>query len=91
MTLIRITPDRVPDAAAAMSRAMLDEPGGRWLFPDEDEFIDLHQQIYLASMTHAIIPREHRLEHGITDTLLRLSIGIEDPDDLIEDLRSALD
>lgn len=54
MTLIRITPDRVPDAAAAMSRAMLDEPGGRWLFPDEDEFIDLHQQIYLASMTHAM-------------------------------------
>ena len=43
-----------------------------------------------ASMTHAIIPLEHRLAHGISDTLLRLSIGIEDPDDLIADLKQAL-
>ena len=43
-----------------------------------------------ASMTHAIIPREHRLAHGISDTLLRLSIGIEDPVDLIGDLKQAL-
>ncbi len=44
-----------------------------------------------ATMTHAIMPREHRLAHGISDTLLRLSIGIEDSDDLIEDLKQALE
>lgn len=44
-----------------------------------------------ASMTHAIMPREHRLAHGISDTLLRLSIGIEDPEDLINDLKQALE
>ncbi|WP_449354124.1 bifunctional cystathionine gamma-lyase/homocysteine desulfhydrase [Virgibacillus natechei] len=44
-----------------------------------------------AKMTHASIPRERRLELGITDGLIRLSVGIEDADDLIEDLKSALD
>lgn len=44
-----------------------------------------------ASMTHAIVPRERRLAVGITDGLLRLSVGIEDADDLIADLRQALE
>jgi methionine-gamma-lyase len=44
-----------------------------------------------ASMTHAIVPRERRLAVGITDGLLRLSVGIEDPDDLVADLRQALE
>jgi cystathionine beta-lyase/cystathionine gamma-synthase len=44
-----------------------------------------------ASMTHASIPREERLKVGLTDSLIRLSIGIEDADDLIKDLDSALD
>ena len=43
-----------------------------------------------ASMTHAGIPREQRLEAGITDGLLRLSVGIENVADLIEDLEQAL-
>lgn len=43
-----------------------------------------------ASMTHASIPREERLKHGLTDSLIRLSVGIEDADDLIEDLRNAI-
>lgn len=43
-----------------------------------------------ASMTHASIPKEERLEVGLTDSLIRLSVGIEDPDDLIEDLEKAL-
>ena len=43
-----------------------------------------------ASMTHATIPREQRLEAGVTDGLLRLSVGIEDIDDLIEDFKQAL-
>ncbi len=43
-----------------------------------------------AMMTHASIPREERLKVGLTDSLIRLSIGIEDADDLIADLERAL-
>jgi len=43
-----------------------------------------------ASMTHASIPKEERLKNGLTDSLLRLSIGIEDAEDLIADLTQAL-
>lgn len=42
-------------------------------------------------MTHASIPRERRLQLGITDGLIRISVGIEDADDLINDLKQALD
>ncbi len=44
-----------------------------------------------ASMTHASIPREQRLSVGLTDSLIRLSVGVEDEKDLIEDLKQALD
>ncbi|CCH00854.1 Cystathionine gamma-lyase [Fibrella aestuarina BUZ 2] len=43
-----------------------------------------------ASMTHASIPKEERLKNGLKDTLIRLSVGIEDADDLIADLEQAL-
>jgi cystathionine beta-lyase/cystathionine gamma-synthase len=43
-----------------------------------------------ATMTHASIPREERIKIGLTDGLIRLSVGIEDADDLIEDLSQAL-
>lgn len=43
-----------------------------------------------ASMTHGSIPREQRYAIGLTDSLVRLSIGIEDVDDLIQDLEQAL-
>lgn len=44
-----------------------------------------------AIMTHGSVPKERREVLGITDTLIRLSVGIEDVDDLIGDLRHALD
>jgi cystathionine beta-lyase/cystathionine gamma-synthase len=44
-----------------------------------------------ARMTHGSIPKEDREKRGVTDGLLRLSVGIEDIDDLIDDLRSALE
>jgi methionine-gamma-lyase len=44
-----------------------------------------------ASMTHSGVPEAERREAGITDGLVRYSVGIEDPEDLIEDLRQALD
>ena len=42
-----------------------------------------------ATMTHASIPVEEREKSGVTDSLIRLSVGIEDVDDLIEDLKNA--
>lgn len=43
-----------------------------------------------ASMTHASIPREERIRNGLTDSLIRLSVGIEDIEDIIEDLNQAI-
>jgi cystathionine gamma-lyase len=43
-----------------------------------------------ASMTHASIPKEERLKSGLVDSLIRLSIGVEDVEDLIADLQQAL-
>ncbi len=43
-----------------------------------------------ASMTHASIPKEEREKTGVVDSLIRLSVGIEDVDDLIEDLKQAI-
>jgi len=43
-----------------------------------------------ASMTHASIPREERIKNGLADGLIRLSVGIEDVDDLIDDLNKAI-
>lgn len=43
-----------------------------------------------ASMTHASIPREERIKNGLSDSLIRLSVGIEDADDLVEDLAKAI-
>lgn len=44
-----------------------------------------------AVMTHGSIPREIRLKNGIKDELIRLSVGIEDAEDIIADLKQALD
>lgn len=43
-----------------------------------------------ASMTHASIPKEQRMQSGLLDSLIRLSVGIEHVDDLIADLDAAL-
>jgi len=43
-----------------------------------------------ASMTHASIPKKEREKSGVVDSLIRLSVGIEDADDLIEDLKQAI-
>ncbi|MFP4622390.1 MAG: trans-sulfuration enzyme family protein [Bacteroidales bacterium] len=44
-----------------------------------------------ALMTHGSVPEEDRQKLGITDTLIRMSVGIEETEDLIEDLKQALD
>lgn len=43
-----------------------------------------------AAMTHTMIPREVREAAGITDGMIRMSVGLEDPDDIIADLDQAL-
>jgi cystathionine beta-lyase len=43
-----------------------------------------------ATMTHASIPREQRLSSGLTDSLIRLSVGIESYEDLEKDINEAL-
>lgn len=43
-----------------------------------------------ATMTHASIPKKERMKVGLTDSLIRLSVGVEDVEDLIEDLENAL-
>ncbi len=45
---------------------------------------------YPVKMTHGSIPKEQRDQRGVTDGLIRLSVGIEDVDDLIDDLKQAL-
>lgn len=46
---------------------------------------------YPATMTHASVPPEQRAQLGIDDRLIRLSCGVEDPADLINDLKNALE
>ena len=43
-----------------------------------------------ATMTHAAIPKETREKSGVVDSLIRLSVGVEDIDDLLKDLKQAL-
>lgn len=43
-----------------------------------------------SEMTHKSIPREKRYQSGVTDSLIRLSVGIEDAEDLIEDIKQAI-
>ena len=43
-----------------------------------------------STMTHASIPREERIKSGVVDSLIRLSVGIEDVEDLTNDLKAAL-
>ena len=44
-----------------------------------------------GAMTHSDVPREDQLKIGITPSMVRISVGVEDPDDLIEDVAQALD
>jgi cystathionine beta-lyase/cystathionine gamma-synthase len=44
-----------------------------------------------ATMTHAEVPVEERIARGLTDGLVRISVGIEDVDDILEDLAQALE
>ena len=87
------------DGAGAMISFVLDEKYDYKKFFEELKLITLAESLggveslvcHPASMTHAAIPADIRKEVGIVDELIRLSVGIEDVDDLIADLKQAIE
>ncbi|MEO5675582.1 MAG: PLP-dependent transferase, partial [Chitinophagales bacterium] len=75
--------DRIEDALKVLS--------GTRLFSLAESLGGVESLIgHPASMTHASIPKVDREQRGLLDSLIRLSVGIEDVDDLIEDLGQAI-
>ena len=87
------------DGAGAMISFVLDEKYDYKVFFKKLKLITLAESLggveslvcHPASMTHAAIPAEIRKQVGIVDELIRLSVGIEDVDDLIADLKQAIE
>ena len=87
------------DGAGAMISFVLDEKYDYKKFFEQLQLITLAESLggveslvcHPASMTHAAIPADIRKEVGIVDELIRLSVGIEDVDDLIADLKQAIE
>ncbi|MBP5262223.1 MAG: PLP-dependent transferase [Clostridiales bacterium] len=86
------------DGAGAMISFVLDEKYDYKVFFESLRLVTLAESLggveslvcHPATMTHAAIPAEIRRSVGIVDELIRLSVGIEDADDLIEDLKQAI-
>ncbi|MCR4688405.1 MAG: PLP-dependent aspartate aminotransferase family protein [Saccharofermentans sp.] len=86
------------DGAGAMISFVLDERYDYRIFFEKLNLITLAESLggveslvcHPATMTHAAIPADIRRQVGIVDELIRLSVGIEDADDLIEDLEQAI-
>ena len=87
------------DGAGAMISFVLDERYDYRKFFENLKMITLAESLggveslvcHPATMTHAAIPADIRKEVGIVDELIRFSVGIEDVDDLIEDLKQAIE
>lgn len=87
------------DGAGAMISFVLNEKYDYKLFFEKLNLITLAESLggveslvcHPATMTHAAIPADIRKEVGIVDELIRLSVGIEDVDDLIDDLKQAIE
>lgn len=83
MVSFTLKADTFEQAAAVMSKAQI--------FTLAESLGGVESLIgHPATMTHASIPRAERLKVGMTDSLIRLSVGVEDVEDLMEDLRQAL-
>ena len=54
MHLVEVTSSRVSEAAEALALAMLDEPSGRYLLPDRDEFVEIHRSVYVAAIERGL-------------------------------------
>ena len=87
------------DGAGAMISFVLNDKYDYKLFFEKLQLITLAESLggveslvcHPATMTHAAIPADIRKEVGIVDELIRLSVGIEDVDDLIADLKQAIE
>ena len=87
------------DGAGAMISFVLDKKYDYKKFFEELKLVTLAESLggveslvcHPASMTHAAIPADVRKEVGIVDELIRLSVGIENADDIIEDLKQAIE
>ena len=87
------------DGAGAMISFVLNDKYDYKKFFEQLQLITLAESLggieslvcHPATMTHAAIPADIRKEVGIVDELIRLSVGIEDVDDLIEDLKQAIE
>lgn len=87
------------DGAGAMISFVLDKKYDYKKFFESLKLVTLAESLggveslvcHPASMTHAAIPKEVRQEVGIVDELIRLSVGIENADDIIEDLKQAIE
>ena len=87
------------DGAGAMISFVLDKKYDYKKFFESLKLVTLAESLggveslvcHPASMTHAAIPKEVREEVGIVDELIRLSVGIENADDIIEDLKQAIE
>lgn len=76
------------DDSEAAARKVL---SGTYLFSLAESLGGVESLInHPASMTHASIPREERIKNGLSDSLIRLSVGVEDAEDLINDLEKAI-
>jgi hypothetical protein len=51
---ISVDAGRIPEAAATLARAMLDERLGRWLLPDPIEFLEVHERLFVRTMMRAM-------------------------------------
>ena len=68
--------ERIAEAATTLAQAMLSEPGGRWLFPDPVEFVDLHEAIFMRTMTRAL---EEGLVGAWGDPFVGVAVWVEQP------------
>ena len=87
------------DGAGAMISFVLNDKYDYKKFFEQLQLITLAESLggvgslvcHPATMTHAAIPADIRKEVGIVDELIRLSVGIEDVDDIIDDLKQAIE
>lgn len=97
--LLRLSPLELPNAAQIWAKLEYLNPGGSVkdrvalgkVFALAESLGGVESLIcHPAAMTHASVPTEMRARLGITDSLVRLSVGIEDVQDLVDDLDQAL-
>jgi GNAT superfamily N-acetyltransferase len=76
VALVSVDRGRIPHAAVTLARAMLDEPSGRWVLPDPDEFLEVYEPIFVRTMLRAM--DEGRVD-GWGDPIVGVAVWLERP------------